>query len=116
MAHRTLLRPPPARGRELVRPSQWPRLRSPDAVDVVSADDDEVRQLQHTTTWYVTRQSSADMHLFLVRATRPVTEPDMLPRGDVVLVKVKGTVYLHLITALEKERVQIGNNRGRIIG
>jgi len=40
----------------------------------------------------------------------------MLPRGDVVLVKVKGTVYLHLITALEKERVQIGNNRGRIIG
>jgi len=45
----------------------------------------------------------------------PVTDPDML-RGDVVLAKVKGTVYLHLITALEKERVQIGNNRGRING
>ena len=25
-------------------------------------------------------------------------------------------VYLHLITALEKERVQIGNNHGRING
>lgn len=27
-----------------------------------------------------------------------------------------GFVYLHLITALEKERVQIGNNHGRING
>ena len=46
----------------------------------------------------------------------PVTDAEMLRRGDVVLVKVKGTVYLHLITALEKERVQIGNNHGRING
>ena len=40
----------------------------------------------------------------------PVTEGDVLRRGDIVLVKVKGTVYLHLITALERDRVQIGNN------
>jgi hypothetical protein len=46
----------------------------------------------------------------------PVNDPDALRRGDVVLVKVNGTVYLHLITALEKERVQIGNNHGRING
>ena len=46
----------------------------------------------------------------------PVTDAAMLRRGDIVLVKVKGTVYLHLITALEKERVQIGNNHGRING
>jgi hypothetical protein len=46
----------------------------------------------------------------------PVGDPSALRRGDVVLVKVKGTVYLHLITALEKERVQIGNNHGRING
>ena len=46
----------------------------------------------------------------------PVTEGDVLRRGDIVLVKVKGTVYLHLVTALEKDRVQIGNNHGRING
>jgi hypothetical protein len=46
----------------------------------------------------------------------PVSDADVLRRGDIVLVKVKGTVYLHLITALEKERVQIGNNHGRING
>ena len=45
-----------------------------------------------------------------------VTDAAVLRRGDIVLVKVKGTVYLHLITALEKERVQIGNNHGRING
>ena len=47
----------------------------------------------------------------------PVTDVAVLRRGDIVLVKVKGTVYLQsLITALEKERVQIGNNHGRING
>lgn len=46
----------------------------------------------------------------------PVSDPDSLRRGDIVLVKVKGTIYLHLITAVEKDRVQIGNNHGRING
>lgn len=36
--------------------------------------------------------------------------------GDIVLAKVAGTVYLHLVTAIEGKRVQIGNNRGRING
>ena len=36
--------------------------------------------------------------------------------GHVVLCKVKGAFYLHLVTALEGERVQIGNMRGRING
>jgi hypothetical protein len=45
-----------------------------------------------------------------------VTDALALRRGDIVLVKVKGTVYLHQITALEKDRVQIGNNHGRING
>lgn len=36
--------------------------------------------------------------------------------GDVVLVKVSGNVYLHLIKAIDGERYQIGNNRGRING
>jgi len=35
---------------------------------------------------------------------------------DVVLVRVKGNVYLHLVKAIDKDRYQIGNNRGGING
>jgi hypothetical protein len=44
----------------------------------------------------------------------PVSEP--LSVGDVVLCKVNGRHYLHLIKAIQGERYQIGNNRGRING
>ncbi len=37
-------------------------------------------------------------------------------KGDIVLVKVKGKVYLHLIKAIKDSRYQIGNNRGGING
>jgi SOS-response transcriptional repressor LexA len=36
--------------------------------------------------------------------------------GDIVLCKVGGAQYLHLIKAKQGERFQIGNNRGRING
>lgn len=36
--------------------------------------------------------------------------------GDIVLCKVGGTQYLHLIRAKQGDRYQIGNNRGRING
>ncbi|HEX4341876.1 MAG TPA: S24 family peptidase [Verrucomicrobiae bacterium] len=36
--------------------------------------------------------------------------------GDIVLCKVNGYQYLHLIKARQGERFQIGNNRGRING
>jgi hypothetical protein len=36
--------------------------------------------------------------------------------GDVVLVRVSGRDYLHLIKAIDGERFQIGNNRGGING
>jgi hypothetical protein len=36
--------------------------------------------------------------------------------GDIVLCKVNGRQYLHLIKAIQGERFQIGNNRGRING
>ena len=36
--------------------------------------------------------------------------------GDIVLCKVNGREYLHLIKAIQGERFQIGNNRGRING
>jgi hypothetical protein len=36
--------------------------------------------------------------------------------GDIVLCKVNGVQYLHLVKAVSGERFQIGNNRGRING
>ena len=39
-----------------------------------------------------------------------------LQKGDIVLCKVNGTQYLHLIKAIQGERFQIGNNIGRING
>jgi hypothetical protein len=36
--------------------------------------------------------------------------------GDIVLCRVKGNHYLHLVKAIQGERFQIGNNRGGING
>jgi hypothetical protein len=36
--------------------------------------------------------------------------------GDIVLCKVHGSEYLHLVVALQGDRFQIGNNRGHING
>jgi hypothetical protein len=36
--------------------------------------------------------------------------------GDIVLCKVNGRQYLHLVKAIQGRRYQIGNNRGRING
>lgn len=36
--------------------------------------------------------------------------------GDIVLCRVKGAQYLHLVKALQGPRIQIGNNRGGING
>ena len=43
-------------------------------------------------------------------------DPSSLRVGDIVLCKVNGREYLHLIRAIQGERFQIGNNRGRING
>jgi Peptidase S24-like len=45
----------------------------------------------------------------------PVT-PSTLEVGDIVLCKVNGSEYLHIVKAIQGERFQIGNNRGRING
>jgi hypothetical protein len=39
-----------------------------------------------------------------------------LRKDDIVLCKVNGIHYLHLIKAIQGERYQIGNNLGRING
>jgi SOS-response transcriptional repressor LexA len=46
---------------------------------------------------------------------KPVTETD-LEKGDIVLCKVNGNEYIHLIKAIQGNRYQIGNNKGRING
>ena len=43
-------------------------------------------------------------------------DPATLEVGDIVLCKVNGREYLHLIKAIQGNRFQIGNNRGRING
>jgi SOS-response transcriptional repressor LexA len=40
------------------------------------------------------------------------SDPRALKVGDIVLVRVHGTDYLHLIKAIDGERFLIGNNRG----
>ena len=47
---------------------------------------------------------------------KPVTDSTTLAKGDIVLCKVNGNEYLHLIKAIQGPRFQIGNNRGRING
>lgn len=43
-------------------------------------------------------------------------EPAAVAVGDIVLCKVNGREYLHLVKAIQGPRFQIGNNRGRING
>ncbi len=47
---------------------------------------------------------------------RPLEESEVLSKGDIVLCKVNGTEYLHLISAVRGEQFQISNNRGRVNG
>ena len=43
-------------------------------------------------------------------------DPAMLEVGDIVLCKVAGNEYLHIVKAIAHGRYQIGNNRGLING
>ena len=45
----------------------------------------------------------------------PVTLSDV-QKGDVVLAKVKKHYYLHLVTAIKQNQVQISNNHGHVNG
>ena len=58
----------------------------------------------------------------LIRSRQLVTvapvDPAKVEVGDIVLVRVAGTTYLHLVSAVNATagRVQISNNRGRVNG
>ena len=43
-------------------------------------------------------------------------KPSTLQAGDIVLCKVNGYQYIHLVKAIQGGRFQIGNNRGHING
>ena len=43
-------------------------------------------------------------------------DPSTLAVGDIVLCRVHGSEYLHIVKAIGGDRFQIGNNRGRING
>lgn len=43
-------------------------------------------------------------------------DPTRLQVDDVVLCKVRGSEYLHIVKAIQDGRYQIGNNRGHING
>ena len=47
---------------------------------------------------------------------KPIENIETLQKGDIVLCRVNGNEYLHLIKAIQGPRFQIGNNRGRING
>ena len=47
---------------------------------------------------------------------KPIENIEKLQKGDIVLCKVNGNEYLHLIKAIQGPRFQIGNNRGRTNG
>lgn len=46
---------------------------------------------------------------------KPVSKED-ISVGDIVLCKVNGGQYLHIVKAIQGERYKIGNNRGHING
>ena len=50
------------------------------------------------------------------RVTLAPVDPATLKVGDIVLVHVRGSDYLHLIKAIDRSRFLIGNNRGGVNG
>lgn len=43
-------------------------------------------------------------------------DPSIIKKGDIVLCKVAGNHYVHLVTAVQGKRFQISNNKGHING
>ena len=43
-------------------------------------------------------------------------KPDDVVKGDVLLCKVNGRQFLHLVTAVQGQRIQISNNHGHVNG
>jgi len=64
-------------------------------------------------------KATGDSMTPLVKHNEIVTVRPLLEapnRGDIVLARVNGRWYLHLVSALRKGQVQISNNHGHING
>lgn len=46
----------------------------------------------------------------------PVLDHKSLQKNDIVLCKVNGNQYLHLVSAIQGDRFQISNNKGYVNG
>lgn len=46
----------------------------------------------------------------------PITDYAKVEAGDIVLCKVNGSQYLHLVSAIQGPRFQISNNKGHVNG
>jgi len=46
----------------------------------------------------------------------PITDHSTLETGDIVLCKVNGSQYIHLVSAIQGARFQISNNKGHVNG
>ncbi|WP_262056193.1 S26 family signal peptidase [Streptomyces sp. STR69] len=70
----------------------------------------------------VTFRPSGSSMVPLIRSRQRVVvapvDPSKVEVGDIVLARVAGTVYLHLVSSVDlaRKRVQISNNRGRVNG
>lgn len=46
----------------------------------------------------------------------PIVDYESLKKGEVVLASIGRSVYLHLISSIDKNKVQISNNHGHVNG
>lgn len=56
----------------------------------------------------------------IIASRQPITihpvDPALVEVGDVVISRVHGRIFCHLISAIDNDRVQISNNRGHVNG
>jgi len=64
------------------------------------------------------RPKGNSMHPKICSGQKVTVSPDVtdVKVGDIVFCKVKGRYYVHLLSAMSKNRYQISNNRGHVNG
>jgi len=78
--------------------------------------DNAIKQLQAGNRAIINPKGNSMKGKVNSGATVTIEPAEEYAKGDIVLVKVKGSIYLHLIKAIRDGQYQIGNNRGGING
>ena len=84
----------------------------------MSAKDLMVARLQNGETIYGHKESGNSMSP-LIESREPVDIRPVdreLKVGDIVFVRIGRRYYLHLVSAINNDRVQISNNHGHVNG